>query len=87
MVLFKENQLDGFEWRVDQRPIYPEWVLAHIAASEGRLDTIRLGLDSLLLTMEDIEYGIYNLSEDSVLRKFIQQLAAVGSEPEGNHRV
>ncbi len=83
MVLFKENQLDGFEWRADQRPIYPEWVLAHIAASEGRLDTIRLGLDSLLLTMEDIEYGIYNLSEDSILRKFIQQLAAVGSEPEG----
>lgn len=83
MVLYKENLLDGFEWREKDRPIYPEWVLEHIAKSEGRVDTIRLRLDSLMMTLEDVEFAIYDLRQDSILGKFLKILESMGTEPEG----
>ncbi len=66
MVLYKENQLDGFLWREAERPVLPGWVNGVIYRKEMERDPLKLRLDTLLWEIEDVEFEIMHLLEDSI---------------------
>lgn len=72
MVIYKEQHLDGFEWRINERPEYPEWVVEYVAKVQGRVDSLELRLDSALLSLEMTEFEILDLLNDSILGQFLQ---------------
>jgi hypothetical protein len=69
MVLFQPNRLDGFRWRIDERPLYPSWVYRHIPAPETSADPFKIRLDSLMNGLEDAEFRIFELLHDPLLEK------------------
>ncbi|MFN8398137.1 MAG: OstA-like protein [Bacteroidia bacterium] len=71
MVIYKPQQLEGFEWRGKERPEYPEWVVEKVAKLQGRVDSLELRLDSALLSLEMTEYEILDLLNDSLLEPFM----------------
>lgn len=76
MVIYKPQQLEGFEWRADERPEYPEWVVEKVAKLQGRVDTLELRLDSALVSLEMTEYEILDLLNDSILGQFMSTKTA-----------
>lgn len=81
LVLFKSYKLEGFEWRIAERPSYPDWVLEYMSKLEGRRDSIQMRLDSVLMLLEEIEFEIHELLNDTLLHPFLDSMPAAPLTP------
>lgn len=55
LVLFQPNQLGGFNWRANERPIYPEWTYPIVWPFAAGVDSVYLNLIDANTEMDSVE--------------------------------